>query len=80
MNAVGNKIPNVIDLFKKTNYDTKIYNIESKCFDTSDFNKFMGEIRDIKIKEKRLVNKSAIARFIDKAVLNKKLVTQAIKA
>ena len=39
-----------------------------------------GEIRDTKLKERQLVNKSAVAGFIDKADLNKTLVTLAIKA
>lgn len=40
----------------------------------------MSEIRDIKLKERRLVNKSAIGGLIDKAVLNKKLVTSSNKS
>ena len=40
----------------------------------------IGEIRDTKLKQRQLVNKSAVAGFIDKADLNKKLVTLAIKA
>lgn len=56
----------------------KISDIESEYFTISDYNKFMGQILDTKLKDK--VDKSAIAGFIDKAVLNKKLVTQAIKA
>ena len=36
LNAVKNKIPNVSDLVKKTGYDAKISDIESKYFITSD--------------------------------------------
>ena len=45
-----NKIPNVIDLVKKTNLDEKLSDIETKYFTTSDYNKFEGEIFNAKIK------------------------------
>ena len=40
-------------------------------FTTSDYNKFMSEIIDTKIKE--LVNRSNISRFINDSDLNKKM-------
>ena len=40
-------------------------------FTTSDYNKFISEIIDTKIKE--LVNKSNISRFINDSDLNKKM-------
>lgn len=74
MTVVENKILNVSDLFKKTDYDSKILDIEAKYFSASDFNQFMGQIRDVKIKKNGLVNRSTVAGFRDKAHLNKKVV------
>ena len=56
-----NKIPNVNNLVKKTNHDAKISYIDKKYFISSDYNKFMSEILDAKIKEKMLVNTSDIS-------------------
>ena len=38
LNAAEIKIPGVSNLVKKTEYDTKISNIESKYFTSSDYN------------------------------------------
>ena len=54
---VENKIPDVSGLVKKTVYDTKILDIEGKYCTTFDYNKFMSDILDGKIKQKELVNK-----------------------
>ena len=75
LNGFENKIPNVSDLVKKTNYDAKISDIETKYFTTSDHSKFTGEILNAKINEKGLVDKSDISGFIDKSDLNKKIET-----
>ena len=40
--TVENKIPNVSDSVKKTDYDAKIAEMEKKNFTTSDYNKFMS--------------------------------------
>ena len=73
-------ISNIIDLVKKkTDYDTKISDIETKYFNTSDYNKFMSEILDTKMKEKRLVNKSNISNPLKDFDLNTKLTTSAKK-
>ena len=72
MTAVENKIPDVSNLVKKTDYDAKISDIKSKCFATADYNKFTSQILDAKIKQKELVDKSAIAGFINNADLDKK--------
>ena len=72
MIAVENKIPDVSKLAKKTDYNAKILNIESKCFTMSDCNKFTRDIFDAKIKEKGLIDKSAISGLINNANLNKK--------
>ena len=52
LNAVEIKIPDVINLVKKTDYDAKISDIESNYFTTSDYNKYTNETIDNKIKEK----------------------------
>ena len=46
---------------KKTDYDAKILDIESKYFTTADHNKFISQTLDAKIKQKRLIDKSDIA-------------------
>ena len=43
--------------------------MEAKYFTISNFNKFTGDILDKKIKEKGLVDKSDIYRFIDNSDL-----------
>lgn len=45
--------------------NTKISDIKKKYFITSDHNKFTSGVLDGKTKEKWLVNKSVISRFID---------------
>ena len=37
---------------KKRDYDTKILDIEKKYFTTPDYDKFMGEAIDAKVKQK----------------------------
>ena len=70
-----NRIPNVSDLVKKTNYDAKISDKDISYFTTSDYSKFTSEKLNAKIKEKRLVEKSDISGFIDKTDLDKKTGT-----
>ena len=71
MTAVENKRPSVSNLVRKTDNDAKITDIETKCFTTSDDNKFMRDTLDAKIKVKGLFEKSAIAGLINNADLNK---------
>ena len=52
LNAVEIKMPDAINLVKKTDYDAKISDIESNYFTTSDYNKYTNETIDNKIKEK----------------------------
>ena len=56
LNAVQNQILKVTDRFKKPDYDIKIKNIKSKCFTTSDYNKFTDDILHKRIKNKQLIN------------------------
>ena len=46
------RYPQLVVLSTKKDYDAKISEIEAKYFTTSDYNKYMGEIFDRKIKEK----------------------------
>ena len=50
--AAENKIPNINDLVKKTDYDAKISEMEKKYFTTSDYNKFTSNTLDAKITQK----------------------------
>ena len=77
---VKNKIPDVSGLVKKTDNNAKISDIEKKYFTTFDYNKFMRDILDGKIKEKELVNKFNISNLIKNFDLNAKLATLARKA
>ena len=54
---VENKIPGFSGLFKKTDYNAKISDIEKKYFTTSNYNKFTKKPLDAKIKEKGLFDK-----------------------
>ena len=70
---VKNKIPNV------SNLDTKVLEIHSRKFSTSDFNKFTRNIPDAIIK-KGLVGKSAISGLKNNTVLNQNIATLATKS
>ena len=72
MNSVENKIPDVSNVVKKTDYDAKILDIESKYITTADYNKFTKDIVANDIKSKRLVDVSDIAGFINNVNLDKK--------
>ena len=79
LTAVKNKIPDVSNLVKKTDY-AEILDIKSKFFTTADYNRFSNEKLDLKIKQKQLVNKSHISGFIDNSNFNNIVATLAIKA
>ena len=51
--AVENEIPNFSGIVKKVDYVTKKKEIESKYFTTCDYNKFMNDIIEAKVKIKR---------------------------
>ena len=81
LNAVKrNQILNVSDLVKKTDYNAKISEIETKYFTAFANDKFTSEILNAKIKRKGLVDKSHISRLIDNSDLDKKIATLARKA
>ena len=55
VNAVENSVSKVSDLLKKTDYEAKISNIETKYFTITDYNNIMGEIFYVKMKAKGLL-------------------------
>ena len=60
ISEVENKIPCVSALVKKTDSDSKVEEIQGKKSTTGDYNKFISDILDVKIKQKELVKKSDI--------------------
>ena len=52
ISEVQNKILNVSGSVEKANYDAKTSGIEVKYITTSDYNEFMSDILDAKIKQK----------------------------
>ena len=66
------KIKYLSNLVKKTYYDEKISNIESKYITTADYNKFTKDIVDNNIKIKNIVDKPDIAGFINNTGLDEK--------
>ena len=53
LNAVKNELHNLRGLVKKADYNPKKTDIEGKYFTTSDYSKFVNEILDAKIKNKK---------------------------
>ena len=49
---VENNILDVSDLVKKTDHNAKISDTEAKYFTTSDYDKYMGQIRDTKLSKR----------------------------
>ena len=62
-------------LAKKTNYNAKISDVEKKYFTTFDYNVFMNDILDAKIKQKNY-----ISDVVKNSDLNTRLTTLATKA
>ena len=79
--VVENKIPNGSNLVKKTEYNTKISEVEKKitdhnhdtCITTPEFNKFTPEIFDFRLKRANLTSKSDIANFVKKTDFDNEL-------
>ena len=74
------RYPTLVMQSSKTDYDAKILEIEKNYFTNSDYNKFTNKIFDGNIKNKELVNKSDISKFINNSNLDKKIETLATKA
>ena len=84
LSAVENRIPNVSNLVKKTDYNTKISEIESKIttdhdhdnnITTQEFNKLAAASSTSILVQGNLVSKSDIAKFVKKASFGGKLKT-----
>ena len=64
--AVENKIPSVSNLVKKTDYNTKITDIENKLnnhdhdkyIDTSEFNKLVADVFNARLVQANLITKT----------------------
>ena len=75
--TVQNKMPNVSNLVKKTDYNTKIIEIEKKISDhgldkyiaTPEFNNLTAENFAARLAQANLARKSDIANFVKKADL-----------
>ena len=74
LTTVESKILDVSNLVRKTDYDSKISDIESKCFTAADAK------LDSKRKKKGLVSKYDIFGFINNPDLDKDIATLATKA
>ena len=73
LTAVENKIPDLNNLVKKKkDRDAKILDTESKYFTTADYNNFTSQTLDAKIKQKGLVDKSAVNGFISNSDIDRK--------
>ena len=57
---------------KKTEYDEEILDVKSKYVITAEYNRLKNEKLVLKIKQKKMVDKSEIAGFINNSDLNKK--------
>ena len=73
LKRVEKNIDDFTDLVKITDYDAKISDIEGRYFTASDYNKFMSDILDAKIKQKALVNKSDISNLVKNSDLDKSI-------
>ena len=73
LKRVEKNIHDFTDLVKITDYDAKISDIEGKYFTASDYNKFMSDIIDAKIKQKALVKKSDISNLVKNSDLDKSI-------
>ena len=81
LTAVENKIPNVSNLVKITDYNTKVNEIEKKITDhnhdkyitTPEFNKLTAENFAARLAQENLAAKSDIANFVNKTDFDEKL-------
>ena len=81
LTAVENKIPNVSNLVKKTDYNTKVSEIENKIttdhdhnkYITKEFDKLTSENLTARLKQANLASKSDVANFVKNAVFDIKV-------
>ena len=74
LKRVEKNIDDFTDLVKITDYDAKISDIEGRYFTASDYNKYMSDILDAKIKQKALVKKSDISNLVKNSDLDKSII------
>ena len=82
LTAVENKIPNVSNLVKKTDYNIKISEIENKIatdhdhdkyITTQEFNKLTAQNFTARLKQANLASKNDIANFVKNIDFDNKL-------
>ena len=81
LTAVENKIPNVSNLVKKTDYNTKVSEIENKIttdhdhnkYITKEFDKLTSENLTARLKQVNLASKRDVANFVKNAVFDIKV-------
>ena len=73
LKRVEKNIHDFTDVVKITDYDAKISDIEGRYFTACDYNKFMSDILDAKIKQKALVKKSDISNLVKNSDLDKSI-------
>ena len=70
--VADDKIPDFSGLARKTDYGSKILEIERKYFTNCDPKKLTSDILHTKLKQKKLVNKSDISNLVKNSDLNTK--------
>ena len=81
LTAVENKIPNVSNLVKKTDYNTKVSEIENKIttdhdhnkYITKEFDKLTSENLTARLKQVNLASKRDVANFVKNEVFDIKV-------
>ena len=82
LTTVENKIPSVSNLVKKTDYNTKIWELENKIttdhdhdkyITTQEFNRLTSENVTARLRQANLARKKDIANFVKKLILMKNL-------
>ena len=80
LTVTENKVPNVNNLVKKADYNAEIKDVKDKYFTTSEYNKFMNNILDAKIKTKKIANGSSLNEKIKTLKAKEEIKTLATKA
>ena len=80
LTVTENKVPNVNNLVKKADYNAEIKDVKDKYFTTSEYNKFMNNILDAKIKTKKIANGSSLNEKIKTLTAKEEIKTLATKA
>ena len=83
LTAVENKILNVSNLVRKTDYDTKVSEIEKKITDddhdkyitSPEFNKLIAECFATRLKQANLASKNDVTNFVNKTNFDNKLLS-----